>query len=240
MSTREGREYGAFYTSNQLITMKRYRLGSKKLGKITLHYRPRVILEELGIVDRASDQKTTRKINKSNQRHGTDINDNMTSSSGQENTDNIKIETEINKQIESSVMDGAASKAVKQEIINNDKSLDTVISRFNEMMTDPSPSSQKMYCFSPSQVRIKKETMNLTSDEKLGCYSPSHKQSKFMEPCQIKKEVIGDEEKQYRYIEIDDDVMMLQEVDDDVVWMGDDSCCFIDVEPEEVPVIDLV
>jgi hypothetical protein len=32
---------------------------------------------------------------------------------------------------------------------------------------------------------------------------------------------------------------MLQEIDDDIVWMGDESCCFIDVEPEEIPIIDL-
>ena len=75
---------------------------------------------------------------------------------------------------------------------------------------------------------------------KLGRFSQSDVNEKMLDPKQIKKEIIDDEEKQFRYIEIDDDLVMLEEVDDDIVWMGDDSCCFIDVEPEEVSVIDLV
>ncbi|XP_052058443.1 uncharacterized protein LOC127698801 [Mytilus californianus] len=74
---------------------------------------------------------------------------------------------------------------------------------------------------------------------KLECHSESDR-GQLLEFHQIKKEMIDNEERQFRYIEIDDDVIMLQEVDDDVVWMGDESCCFIDIEPEDVPVIDLV
>ncbi|VDI72199.1 Hypothetical predicted protein [Mytilus galloprovincialis] len=74
---------------------------------------------------------------------------------------------------------------------------------------------------------------------KMECHSESDRMQ-ILESHQIKKEMIDNEEKRFRYIEIDDDVIMLQEVDDDVVWMGDESCCFIDIEPDDVPVIDLV
>lgn len=228
MSTREGREFGAFYKSSQLITMKKYRLGSKTFGKLTLHYRPRVILEELGVVDEnwASADQDRRDTAKN--RKTVDFNDNVSSANGPVNTNNVKIE---NNNVDFS------ARAVKEEAINGD--MNTVISKFNEMHTDQS--SKKMYCFSPSRVNIKKERSTLAANDKLGCFSPTcHREGKLMEPCQIKKEKIGEEEQMYRYIEIDNDIMMLQEVDDDVVWMGDDSCCFIDVEPEEVPLIDLV
>ena len=53
VSTREGRGIANFETTDRVITMKRYRLGKRTFGKLTLFYRPRHILQELGIVDKA-------------------------------------------------------------------------------------------------------------------------------------------------------------------------------------------
>lgn len=70
--------------------------------------------------------------------------------------------------------------------------------------------------------------------------SPSEsKHSSYQTRLKVKQELLTEDTKQYRMIEIDDDIQILEEVDDDVVWMGDESCCFLDVPEPDVSMVDL-
>ncbi|CAG2198434.1 unnamed protein product [Mytilus edulis] len=53
VSTREGRGICTFENTDRMITMIRYKLGQRNFGKITLKYRTRHVLEDLGIIDKA-------------------------------------------------------------------------------------------------------------------------------------------------------------------------------------------
>ncbi|CAC5390683.1 unnamed protein product [Mytilus coruscus] len=67
VSTREGRGICTIEKSNRMITMIRYKLGEKDFGKLTLNYRTRHVLEDLGIFDKAwiSDKPMEDTVEKS-------------------------------------------------------------------------------------------------------------------------------------------------------------------------------
>lgn len=294
MSTREGRGIGRFNLTNNVITMMRYKLGRKTFGKITLNYRPRHVLEELGVIDKSwisngiekSREKSQIAQKKSSTQQKKTHAQEEKSSNKQENVDKS---IGIKKEILSSTLDekenslplstkmapvtdqkevlteNNKSKDIKRELIGAEimynERVENVMAKLKDLgcSTPSQPNSKKLYCYSPSIVEVKREQIERTDigNIKLGCHSPSGVNKglfsgklgcqspsdimgqKVMYPSQIKREVIDDEDKQFRYIEIDDDLIMLQEIDDDLVWMGDESCCFIDVEPEEIPIIDL-
>lgn len=301
VSTREGRGIGRFNLTNNVITMMRYKLGRKTFGKITLNYRPRHVLEELGVIDKSwisngiekSQEKSQIAQKKSSTQQKNTHAQEKKSSNKQEKSpttqENVDKSTRIKKEILSSTLDEKEnslplftkmapvtdqkevltednkSQGIKRELIGTEimynERVENVMAKLKDLgcSTPSQPNSKKLYCYSPSIVEVKREQIERTDigniklgghspsdvskslfSGKLGCQSPSNIMGKkVMYPSQIKREVIDDEDKQFRYIEIDDDLIMLQEIDDDVVWMGDESCCFIDVEPEEIPIIDL-
>lgn len=291
MSTREGRGIGSFNLTNNVITMMRYKLGRKTFGKITLNYRPRHILEELGVIDKSwisngiekSQEKSQITQKKSSTQKEKSTTEQEKLQTTQENVDksiNIKKET-ISSTLDEKenslplstktapvtdqkevLTENNQSKDIKKELLGAENMYNARVENIMAKLKDlgcSQPNSKKLYCYSPSIVQVKREQIERSDNgnTKLGCHSPSDVSKslfsgklgcqspsdiigkKVMYPSQIKHEVIDDEDKQFRYIEIDDDLIMLQEVDDDVVWMGDESCCFIDVEPEEIPIIDL-
>jgi len=191
--------------------MIKYNLGKAHLGELSVKYRPKFVLQELGISDKAWETPKIKPVEKENKPPEGKMQTNCDSYEKKHEEDTNLCKERFEKM--------NCFTPTRQQNIEN-------------------PS--KLFCFSPRG--------------KLGCFSPRGDKMSVDSPSELQKkckftcdksrikleEIIeGDDEKQYRMIEIDDDIQMLEEVDDDVVWMGDQSCCFVDFEPPEVPMIDL-
>lgn len=200
--------------------MIRYRMGEKHFGTITVKYRPRIFLqEELGI----EDPKWAKEEKKNRNKRPAESPDKRIEKENQ-----VPVDENANK-MQSTVNHNANTPegCVKQE--------ESDICEGMENLLTERP--RKMYCFSPS-VKMERRKMDAFSPTD---FQKNSKKTFFDNGVKIKKEFNeGDDSQQYRMIEIDDDLCILEEIDDDVVWMGDDSCCFMDVTPPEIPTVDLI
>ena len=217
----------------------RYQVGGRHYGEMVLHYRTRHMLQELGIQDpkwcMSKVKDTKKEKGKSVNGKGDAENNNEdikpavngNSIDVQENegmTNNNNVETEVQTQGTNPQQRdklNVFSPSGKEMGVKGNKDVFTYEDIKEELNNSISSKSHKLFCFSPSAKKIKKEQIDNCQSKKLFDVNP------------------GDDGKEYRVVEIDDDICILEEVDEDVVWMGDDSCCFMDVTPPEIPMVDL-
>lgn len=198
---------------------------------------------ELGIKDKAwssSEKKPSAKMSmETDEDLKKDINRNMKSSDGGVCLDSfnklsVRSPSDIKRESRfSDIQHETRSSNVKRESdIDSESRVDN-----NNLPSTPSE-KKKLFCLSPR-------------GEKLGQYSPSNPTKLTVnspsEMCKSSKrikqemldEITGSAGEKFRVIEIDDDIQLLEEIDEDVIWMGDQSCCFIDVDPPEIPMVNL-
>ncbi|KAK3093424.1 hypothetical protein FSP39_015553 [Pinctada imbricata] len=248
-TTRDGRVLSKFEHTGTQRRMVKYNVGNLHYGEKVLHYRTRHMLQDLGITDVAWKKKDEAQKKK-------------------EEAQKKKEEAQLEKQKSDKLKAKKKSEDKDEENTENSNpniQKEGMQKRdgLSEKMSLYSPSVRgvsKMSVFSPSlkdgklsippcnMEELKTEIMEMETgmkSNKLFCFSPS---PKAMKKDAVEKEGrkgvkrLQDEMndgKEYRVIEIDDDLCVLEEMDDDVIWMGDESCCFMDVTPPEIPMVDL-
>ncbi|OWF45612.1 uncharacterized protein LOC110456812 [Mizuhopecten yessoensis] len=263
VSTREGRSLGHITQNhNKRKTMIKYQVGKDHFGGVVIKYRPRYMLQELGITDEAwkSNSITRQSSRKPNENE--DINDSKSaeilpgkeeaegSNGNQENTDpnangTLDFTEKFRKMNCYSPTRSEPGDQEAQGSSVDDRRLFCLSPRAKQKLTVDSPSALKLPPKSPPDLqKSSKLSFFSPSDSnkmgKMDVNSPSDLLQKSFSRCvQFVKNEQDNENKQYRMIEIDDDIQILEEVDDDVIWMGDDSCCFLDVTDPDISMVDL-
>ncbi|XP_060074685.1 uncharacterized protein LOC132554395 [Ylistrum balloti] len=251
VSTREGRSlYHVSQDHNRRKTMVRYKVGQHHFEGVVIKYRPRYTLQELGITDEAWNSINTSR-QKSQNIDTNDSKSNVKQQGADEEVGNENVDPNVNEPLDftdkfrkmNCYTPTPSSGSADQESqgINGGR-LFCLSPRAKHKMSVDSPSAMKMHMNSPADFQ-KLNIFSPSDSNKVGktdVNSPSELLHKSQRRCvQVEKQLKDDDNKQFRLIEIDDDVQILEEVDDDVIWMGDDSCCFLDISEPDISMVDL-
>ncbi|XP_033733903.1 uncharacterized protein LOC117323025 [Pecten maximus] len=252
VSTREGRTlFNCAPERGSMKTMVKYQIGKHHFQGVVMKYRPRYMLQELGITDEAwnSVTNTRRMTNEQKNSGDTNVNlqpekvENITNENTDPNTNGTLDFTEKFRKMNCNSPSEQSETTVdeKSQIINADYGrLFCLSPRAKQKMTVDSPSALKTLVNSPADLQ-KMNVFSPSDKNKIGKTDVNSPSELLKNPykSRVKMENQDDEHRQYRMIEIDDDIQILEEVDDDVIWMGDDSCCFLDVTDPDISMVDL-
>ncbi|XP_069116038.1 uncharacterized protein [Argopecten irradians] len=241
VSTREGRTlFSCVPNHGKRKTMIRYEVGKHQFQGVVIKYRPRYMLQDIGIMDEAWSSACQKSMSGDQKENDDTIHNTSTETKDKVNDENANPDTDGTSDF-TEKFSKMNCNSPSQLPMNGEGRLFCLSPRSKPKMTVDSPSAlkplvnhdlQKLCTFSPSD-KVKSGKMEVSSPSEL------HINNSIERRIKMEKIEMGGEKKQFRMIEIDDDLQLIEEVDDDVVWMGDDSCCFLDVSDPDISMVDL-